>query len=178
MVLTVEERKLFFKNWLKLLAFVNERYNMVQDFNNPDNPVGLNINEINKIRNKLWKNSFIIDKYIKVAKLNDEDLKIVNSWKRFIKGKFLIIKELKKYSIFLDIEKEILYGVNGISEPFSEMLYSFPLMIESVLIPFKGKIIYDGLIGRHNIEFGPNYKKSFEEKYKEIKKEKGIKETL
>ena len=49
-------------------------------------------------------------------------------------------------------------------------------MIETVLIPFKDKIIYDSLIMCHNIEFGPNYTKSFEEKYIEIKKEKGIKE--
>jgi len=178
MVLTVEERKIFYSNWLKLLAFVNGKYNIVRDFKNPDNPVGLNINEINKIRNKLWENCVIIDKYIKIVKLSDEDIKIVNSWKRFNKGKYIIIKELKKYCIFLDIDKEILYGVNGISEPFSEMLQSFPLMVETVLIPFKDKIIYDSLIVCQNIVFGPNYKKSFKEKYIEIKKEKGIQEML
>jgi len=85
MVLTVEERKLFFKNWIKLLAYVNERYNIVHDFGSPDSPVGLDVYEIKKIRNKLWKNCFIIDKYIKTANLNDEDIKIVNSWKKFIK---------------------------------------------------------------------------------------------
>ena len=55
--------------------------------------------------------SFIIEKYIKAAKLNDEDMKIVKSWKMFIKEKFLIIKDLKKYSIFLDIEKEYCMGL-------------------------------------------------------------------
>jgi hypothetical protein len=40
------------------------------------------------------------------------------------------------------------------------------------------KIIYDGLLDCYNIEFGTNYKDSFEEKYKEIKDLKGLKEAL
>jgi hypothetical protein len=178
MVLTVEERKLFYKNWLKLLAFVNDRYGIIYDFGNPANPVGLNINDITKIRNKLWKNSFLIDKYINIAKLNEDDEKIVKSWKKFIKGKFIIIKELQKYCVFLEMKNEILYGVNGISNPFSVMIPSFPFMVETVLIPFREKIIFDSLLACHNIEFGPNYKKSFKEKYKELKNEKNITEVL
>jgi len=47
-------------------------------------------------------------------------------------------------------------------------------MIKTVLIPFKGKILYDTLITSNNLQFGPSYRKSFRELYEEIKKKKGI----
>jgi hypothetical protein len=178
MVLTVEEKKLFFKIWLKLLVYVNDEYKLVYDFGRSVGSTKVNINDAVKVRNKLWENSFLIDKYISTAKLSDADSEIVNLWKKFVKGKFILIKELQKYCIFLDIKTEAMYGVNGLSDPFSDMVPHFPIMIETVLIPFKGKIVYDGLMSLQNIEFGPNYRKSFEEKYKEIKEKKGLIEVL
>jgi hypothetical protein len=188
MVLATEECELFFKNWKKLLAYVNKEYNITQEFFNSENSVeeepfynkiGIRTYFESEMRNKLWENSNIIDKYIKETNLNDEDISIVNSWKRFIKGKFILIKKLKKYYVLLDGKKEILYGVNNFSNPFpfSEMLNSFPL-IETVLIPFNGKIIYDSIIGHQYTQFERKNKKLFEEKYKEIKIEKGIIEVL
>ena len=174
MVLSIEERIIFYKNWLKLLTYVNNEFRIIDGFGEPNNPVGLNINDLMKIREELWKNINVIDKYIKTSNLNIEDFYLVNSWKNCIKGKYLLIKELKKYCVFLDINKNNLYGVYGISSPFSQMVPCFPFMIETVLIPFNGKIIYDSLITSHNITFGSNMKKSFNEQYSEIKKEKGI----
>jgi len=174
MVLSIEERKLFFKNWLKLLSFVNKKLKIIDNFGEPDNPVGLDINELMKIRKKLWENSKLIDEFIETSNLNMEDSKIVKSWNNFIVGKYLVIKELKRYCVFFDVDKDILYGVVGISSPFSQTISYFPSLIETVLIPFNEKIIYDSLIESNNISFGPNMKKSFNEKYSEIKKKKGI----
>ena len=173
MILTIEERKEFFKIWLKLLSFVNDKFDIIKNFGNPKSPIGLNPNDIVKIKEKLWDNIDIIDEYLKHSKLKDKDSHLVCSWKNYIKSNFLIIKELKKYCIFMDMKKNNLYGVTGISCPLSEMI-PFPYMADTVLIPFNGKIVYDSLLIGKNISFGSNIKKSFNEQYSKIKREKGI----
>jgi hypothetical protein len=174
MVLSIEERKMFFKNWLKLLAFVNKKYKIIKNFGNPESPVGLNIDELMKIREKLWENSYIINEYLEKTKINNEDEKIVNSWNKYINGKFLFIKSLKKYSIFMDFDEKRLFGVYGISSPIVDMMPYLPIMIQTVLIPFNGKIIYDSLIKQDNVSFGKNMRQSFNEEYIEIKRRNGI----
>jgi len=91
------------------LVFVNNQYNIVPDFGNPVSPLGLGSNNVYGIRTKLWENSLIIDKYIKTANLNNENLKIVSSWKNFIKNDFMFIKETSKFCIMLDLKEKLLY---------------------------------------------------------------------
>jgi hypothetical protein len=64
MILTIEERNLFWKNWLSLLAFVNDIYKIDNKFDHPNNPVGIDINAGLKISKKLFSDITIIDKYI------------------------------------------------------------------------------------------------------------------
>ena len=52
MVLTIDERENFFKNWLKLLTFVNNKYDIIKNFGNPKSPIGLN-EEYIKIKKNL-----------------------------------------------------------------------------------------------------------------------------
>jgi hypothetical protein len=47
-------------------------------------------------------------------------------------------------------------------------------MVNIVLLPFKDVIIYDSILCRECVQFGPNIRRDFREKYAEIKKEKGI----
>jgi len=174
MVLQTEERKLFFKNWLKLLSFVNDKHGIVPNFGHPESPVGLDIQKVAKIRNKLWENTSIIDEYIKRSKLDITESSLVNSWKIYVKTNFLIFRELKNYCIFWDLKKNDLYGVIGITSRMSDTVSFLPYMAETVLIPFKDRIIYDGLLAGKNLSFGGNLKKSLNEEYSEIKKKKGI----
>ena len=175
MILEDKERKLFFKLWLKLLVFVNNKYKLIKNFGSPEIPVGLNIDDIGKIRNKLWKNYNIIDEFLKYTNLCKNDYEIVNSWKNFIKGKFIVLKNYKEYTVIMDSDNEILYGIYGITNPIIEMVPALPMMIETVIIPLKGKIIYDSLIQRYDVIVGKNMRQSFNEKYIEIKNRIGIK---
>lgn len=55
MILEPEGRKLFFSNWLGLLAYVNKKYKLVKNFGQPDTPVGIKQETIIKIKSELWK---------------------------------------------------------------------------------------------------------------------------
>ena len=51
-------------------------------------------------------------------------------------------------------------------------------MIETVLLPFKGMIVYDGLMSSYNISFGPGIRRRLNESFKEAKARHGIVTSL
>jgi len=171
-----EDIKLFFNNWLRLLSFVNDKYDIIKDFNHPTDPVGLNIQHIKKLREKLWYNVSIIDEFLKSTELDSESYELVDSWKNFIRDTFVLIRDENDYCVLLDDEKDILYGVKGVSNPISESTPEFPFICEMVIIPFKDKLVFDTIINapHWNVIIGPKMTKEFNDKYIWIKKEKGI----
>lgn len=52
--------------------------------------------------------------------------------------------------------------------------FVLPLMVETVLLPFEGRIIYDSLIMPYSVNFGGGAKKGFQEEYRELKRQSGI----
>lgn len=107
-------------------------------------------------------------------KFSESDLLIVNNWKNRISDKFILLKYLKNYSIFLGNDN--IYGVIGITNPIDEMFPPsvLPLLVETVLLPFEGKIIYDSLIMPYRVNFGGGAKKGFQQEYRELKSKSGI----
>ncbi len=175
MVLTPEEKKCFFTNWFKLLFFVNEKYHIYDDVFSYNDFHRMDIKDTIKVRNKLWNNIFLIDKYLKKADLNEEDKHLVRSWKKCVKSTFVIMEDLQEYSVVLDPKKEIIYGVVGISDPISYILPDEPVMFKTVLIPFKDKIICDGLVAYNNADkFTFDYNGPFYEQYRELRNECGV----
>ena len=177
MTLFPEEVKLFFKNWLGFLAFVNDKYHLVKNFGHPNKPNGIDSEKVVKIKTKLWEDVSIIDEYINsVRNLREDDEQILKGWKNNITGHFMGINHLKKYTVFMDDKQDVLYGVIGISGPISEMLPldMLPMMIQTTLIPFKDRIIYDSLFSVYNVQIGPNMRRYSKAAYSEIKKKKGI----
>ncbi len=72
-------------------------------------------------------------------------------------------------------EPVVAYGVVALFDPFEVVIGPYlPRMIETTLLPFKGRIVYDGLITGFNIFFGGGIKRSLNESYKEAKERSGI----
>ncbi|MCE9561295.1 MAG: DUF6398 domain-containing protein [Planctomycetes bacterium] len=67
------------------------------------------------------------------------------------------------------------YGVLALSQPFEDLIGPhLPVLTQTVLLPFKDKIIYDGLITGYRIAFGPGIRRSLNESFKEAKSRHGI----
>ena len=136
------------------------------------------MDDAGKLRDHLFYNKKIIDQFIKEnpAKFSEQELEITKNWKKAVIGNFLLLKHLKNYSIFLDGDSDKVYGASGLMNAIEDIVpkYELPKYVGVALIPFAGKIVYDGVIMANGVMFGNNYIRSFTEDYNRIKKDFGI----
>jgi len=89
---------------------------------------------------------------------------------------FYVFRKLAKYTVFLSTaDAAIAYGVFPLSQPFEDLIGPhLPVLTQTVLLPFKGVIVYDGLMSSFNISFGPGIRRGLNESFKEAKARHGI----
>jgi len=180
MNLCEEDIKRFYNIWFNLLDYTNGKYRIAPKIKDLAHSSRVNPEDISPIRDRLWLDNSILDEIVasNPIQFSESDLSIVKNWRIRVSDKFIILKHLKNHSIFLG--NNHIYGVTGIVSPFDEMFPSFvlPLMVEAVLLPFEGRIIYDSLLIPYQISFGGGAKKGFIEEYRELKNKSGIVTTL
>lgn len=137
----------------------------------------LSINKKMKYRDILWSNDKWINEYVNINpdNLEKDDIEIIERWKNRIKDRFLIERILKKYSIFISSNSKV-YGVIGITDEIADIFppERIPLYVETILLPYKEKIIYDGLFSTYSISFGRGIRDMFRETYNKAKAENKI----
>lgn len=185
MTLTEQEITQFYKLWCALIWGVNEKQGIIPEFEKPVYGKNMRQEPFVEIRKVLWDNPHWIDEFIRESEygeLTETDLGILADWrKNFIKDRFVLMKHLKKYSVLMTFDDPgKLYGVCGITNPLSDVIptSALPFMIETTLLPFKHKIIYDSLIGTFQLSFGGGYRRSFKDAYNETKSTVGIIENM
>lgn len=165
MILSPNDSERFYRIWWPLLKYVNDRAGLVADF--PENPKakGISPQIALTIRDALWESPELLQGFVdeNPAGLDEDDLALAASWHRRIAGTFIVMRHLKKHTIFLsDNPTPAAYGVLGITSPLDEVTpYPTPYMVKAVLLPFEGKIIIDGLLIPYSVSFGSGIKKGF-----------------
>lgn len=183
MLLTPQDVELFFRLHRTLMFFVNQRLKVISDdLASPEEFAALSPEVRLKVRDALLDHTDLIQSFVdeNPAHLTDDELAIVRSWRHLIAGKFYLFRELKKYTVFLSTNKEpIAYGVLALSQPFEELVGPYlPVLTQTVLLPFKDMIVYDGLLNAYRISFGPGIRRSLNESFKEAKARHGIVTSL
>ena len=178
MKLTKEDTDLFYKlNW-SLLFYVNQKYNVITGLKEP-NLRKEDIQKVFKLHEKLHLNPSLIDSFIieNPFKFNVEELETIKGWKKAVKSKFLVMKHSEQGAIFFDESKDSrAYAVLGLLDDLEELIPKecLPVMLETTLLPFNGKIIYNGLFIPYNIHFGRSIRESMEISFREAKSKYGI----
>jgi hypothetical protein len=181
MNLSPADAELFFRLMTNLLAYVNQQLKILPDIKSAQDYLDSIHDAKRDIRAALWKKPQLIDAY--VAKnpngFSNQELVIIKSWKRFIAGKFQIARYLKTHAIFIG-EKSQIYGVLGLYDSFDDLFAgrALPVMVETVLLPFKGQIVYDGIMNIYNIFFGGGIRSSLKDEYLRAKQNNRIIMTL
>jgi len=125
--------------------------------------------------NAFYDNPHILKKFVQdnPDKLSDDKLSIAEDFRYFEKGSFFVYKYLKDYTVF--IKDDLAFGVLSLSDPFEAFFgNNLPAYIETVLLPYKNKIVYHGILMGGSIRFGSGYKRSLNEVYKKAKAKYGI----
>lgn len=179
MLLSPQDGQLFFRLNGMLMAFVNQRLAVIPDaLAGPEDYGALPPPLQLKIRDALSTHIDLIASFVEhnPFQLAGDELEIVRSWRHLVAGNFYVFRELVKYTVFLsDGGPPIAYGVLSLTRPMEELVGpNLPVMVKAVLLPFQGKIVYDGLLSAYRISFGPGIRRRLNGAYKEAKATHGI----
>ncbi len=174
MTLSPEDGKLFFELMWSLQSYVNRQRGFYKNIATPDEYAGLSSEKKLKVRDALWEHPEWIEAYVREnpEMLPPEELGIVQNWKGFVKGSFFLFRHLKKGSIFMGDNR--VYAVHGLQDALEDVIPSFalPQMVQAVLLPFKGLIVYDGLLQTYNLVIGGGIRSTLAHEYT-VAKHKG-----
>lgn len=170
MILDPADTDRFYTVWFPLLHFVSRRKGIVTHFPAVRGAESVAPNDAAQLRNALWADDSLREAFVaeNPAGLSPADLALAASWRTRVTGSFYFFRQLKKYAIFIPERGEPkAYGVLGLATPIDECIHMPPpTLLEAVLIPFEGKIIYDSLLLGYNVFFGSGIRASLNDTYK------------
>ncbi len=185
MKLSASDVTLYYKLMWPLLFYVNQKFNILPDVDSAEAYAEkYDFEEKLPVRNALFEHIELIDAFIgeNPAQLTKDELSIVRSWKNFVAGDFYIDRFLKKGAIFITAgEPSRVYVVLGLTDSLKDFFQHYqrpPILTKTVLLPFKGRIIYDGIFQFYNVLFGGGIKGNLKEIYMAAKQNQRIIETL
>lgn len=177
MKLSKEDASLFYKLMWALLFYTNQKYPVIKELKEPmfkNRPPA----EIICLHEKLFSHPELIDSFIDENPFSfvREELEIIKSWKNFMKGNFLIMAYLREYTAFLTIKNvQKVYGVLGLHDKIRDVIPPFlPQYAETILLPFRGRIIYCGYIHTYKVQIGENLRRGIQDEYQKAKRRFGI----
>jgi len=181
MRLNPHDLPLFAKLHKALMFFVNQRLDVFdQPLASPDEVGKLPLQERSKLRDAMLANMDLIDAFVSENPLGlpEVEAEIVRSWKDLVAGKFWVYRYLKKYTIFLTTgEPVVAYGVLSLADSFEDLIgpdRRLPYLCKTVLLPFNGQIVYEGLLEGYSTTLGSGDLRSLENRYNNAKKRHGI----
>ncbi len=100
------------------------------------------------------------------------DLAEIAAWKDAVSGKFIFLRQLKNHHVMIELsEKPRVLLVSGLNQPIQEVLRQpLPAIGETTLLPFRGKIVCDGVISSPRIAIGNQLRKNYNAFYQTAKK--------
>lgn len=181
MQLTKEDADLYYKLTWSWQFFINKKTKEFPDVVTLDDYGALSAEEKIIIRDLCYDSPKLFEEYLQSNpdNFNAEELAIMSQWKNPVQGEFRIERYLKKYAIFI-AEDEKVYAVSGLYDGFDEMVHKshLPLFCKTSLLPFKGRIVYDGLMQSYAIHFGGGIKSSLKDIYMRAKQNDRIIDSL
>lgn len=173
--LSNEDADLYYSLWFMVLDYVNKRFGINKKLKKMVNARELDPQDVFQVADYLWEHVDVIDDFLndKASKqLSEEERDIVASWKKRVRGDFIMERHLKGGTIFIHMASGKVYQLSGIRSSYEEIYWSFslPTMLKMTIIPFKDVIIFDSIAMAYNIVIGSNMKRSFKDTYMNAKK--------
>lgn len=180
-LLALQDASLFFKLLQALELFIFSKTELAATIKKTADSI-----EFHQLRKKIhdaWlADRSLIDQFIanKGTSLSEEEKDILLGWKRAIYGDFICVTYCDDYAVMRQYDcGENTYAVLGLTDDFTTMVpMSPPYPLKTTLLPFKGKIVWNGLCETYGIYFGPNASKTLLDEYKKTLEQNLIKTSL
>jgi len=179
MFLSMDEVERFFRLYWALMFYINEHLDVLpEDVASPEEYSILPPEDRYEVHLAFHQHLELIDRFVgeNPFGFDEPDLDTIQSWKHLVTGRFYAFRYLKRHMIFLTTTEPIIaYGVVALADPFELLLpVGPPTLLQTTLLPFEGKIVYDGLMICHRIHFGAGIKRRLNEEYKDAKARFGV----
>ena len=167
--LSKKESDEFYKTFTPLLSYVNKRFVVFESKSIAigDKKVIMDYDQARmNVSNMLWQNPSLFDDYIKSedGTLSAEHKAHLNSWKRFVNGRFAVVRHQKNGSVFVDMDTEKVYLAKGLIDTIEQLVWGFslPVVVVTTLLPFKDIIIISGHVGIAYADRAENAEKNYQ----------------
>lgn len=156
-ILSIPEIGLFYSLLFQLYVYANQKLNIIFGIDSVDDIQSAPQLQVAKIRDAIFEdctatqNSKIFADFIaeKRDQLPRQHLHIYENWEKyFVVRDFFIERFAENGAIFIDASnEEEVFLVRGILSKFEDMFpaQNLPLRVHCILLPFAGRILYDGL---------------------------------
>lgn len=177
MKLRKSDANLFFKLMWSLHLYANGRLRLYPRLGNSLKRYARTRTEVkNEIRTAVYDNFHLLDDFIdeNPNKFTPAELRLLRSWRQAIMGDFYVERFLKQGAIFISRSPNAqLFLVQGLHESLADFFadYDLPLLVAGVLLPFKGRIIYDGLLDVYDVTLNSNIKRDLREMYGQARRQ-------
>ncbi|CAN5199676.1 hypothetical protein BH23VER1_BH23VER1_20370 [soil metagenome] len=180
MLLEYDDLEQFYELHHSLLGYVNARLGLYDVPSDAPDPYGLlSSAESVKVHGALWQDrDKLIGAYTKdnPSGFGPERLDEIHAWKAAVTDEFIVFRQLKNYVVMMPASgRPTAYGVVGLRKPIPDILpYRLPVLCATTLLPFRGQIVYDGVILSQRVRFGGGYKARMNQAYRQAKADRGI----
>ena len=184
MRLSNRDAKEFYEIWFKLLQAINEKHNISPSLTKF--VLGeVNMLEASKIRDYIWTHpesiEEVVDNYEKFG-FNERELSVLEAWSnKHAYSEFVLVEHRSNHTIFMNSKDDNrLYAVHGIFNSLKKIYPArlVPIKMKTALIPFKNKIIYDGIFEEMYFDEDEIPHEMLPQTYREAKKKWGTSFTL
>lgn len=174
---------IFYEIQSSLYGFVNRRRRLFPHLKTTEELRGQGtLEQLDTLRQALYDDISLLDGFVAANPdgLPEGHLAIARTWRYFKADTFYIFRYLKKYTVFLDSgDPPRAYGVLGLNSDFNEIIpMRPPIMVKAVLLPFRDKIVFDGILKPYNIYFGGGIRRDLNDAYRLAKERFGILTSL
>src|SRR5215211_4759670 len=170
MILQPQETERFYRIWFAMLSHANRRLKLVRDLPVSPREGSIDVQDAYKIATAVWADDALRHAFIdeNPSELPPEDLALARSWDRRVAGDFYIFRFLKKYTVLIGSgDPAPVYGVLGLVSPIEEVVRNpLPTLARMTLLPFEGRITYDGLMAPYNVYFGSGIRGNLNDIYR------------
>jgi len=112
-----------FRSHASLLAYANQKLDVVDGVTDADDVRGSSPRKVQRLRDALYENPGLIRGFVWVnpVELDDENRRMVASWRAFEQSRFLVRRFTPEYAEFLDLASpHRLFAVNALHDSFKK----------------------------------------------------------